>query len=141
MLSTEVLNIVMGASSFLGIAGLIAYFYFTIQARHAKFSVRDLLDGESLLNEGPVLKFLLEFEDESKRLEAFMALAHLDRAKAGSILKKVDRNIDLIRLSESSAKHRQRSAIITAGFFSMLTVLVLAYSLWQSGENGSDSKK
>lgn len=88
MLSTEILNVVMGASSFLGIAGLIAYLYFTLQIRKAEFSVRGLLDGESLFNAAQVLKVLAQFQDDSSRLVALKALTDYDTTKAVSILQK-----------------------------------------------------
>lgn len=129
MESAEIIKVVMGASSFLGLAGLVAYLYFTIQVNRAEASVRRSLEGESLFNAEQVLEILSQFSDSDSRLKALKTLTNYDSAKAASLLQKVEGNIDGVQLARTSAKSSQNAAIITAVVFLILTAAALVYTL------------
>jgi hypothetical protein len=70
MLQADVLKVVMGASSFLGVVGLLSYLYFALQLRQAEQSVQSVLGGDSLFNASQVLSIMAQFKDDASRLEA-----------------------------------------------------------------------
>lgn len=134
MPTSDILKVVTGVSSFLGLAGLIAYLYFTLQFRRAEYSIRGLLEGETLFNAEQVLKILSQFQDDKSRLDALKALTNYDVSRAGALLKKVRGNVDVARLTQISSKHYRQLAIVSAIFFLILAVVAYVYSMHSFAE-------
>jgi hypothetical protein len=128
MLQADILKIVMGASSFLGVIGLLSYLYFTLQFRQAERSVQNVIGGDSLFNAAQVLSIMAQFKDDASRLEALKELTKYDTGKARSLLTKVKGNIDVMRLSETTSKRNKWLSLAAAVFFCILAALAFAYS-------------
>src|SRR6516165_6011283 len=117
MLQADILKIVMGASSFLGVIGLLSYLYFTLQFRQAERSVQNVIGGDSLFNAAQVLSIMAQLKDDASRLEALKELTKYDTGKARSLLTKVKGNIDVMRLSETTSKRNKWLSLAAAVFF------------------------
>jgi hypothetical protein len=129
MLSTEILTLVMGTSSFFGVVGLLAYLYFALEVRRAEQTIQGLIGGEAVFKADQVLEILSKFQDDSLRLAALKELTRYDTRKAKDFLNKVENNIDLNRVRDVSSKRRRRQALGAGGFFIVLAVLALAYTM------------
>ena len=128
MLTPQILTIVAGISSFMGLASLFAYLYFVLQFRRAEYSVQGLLEGEKLFNAEQVVKILAQFKDDAARLAALRTLTKYDASKAAALLSRVKDNIDVKQLTQITSKHYRQVASGFAIFFLLLAALALAYS-------------
>lgn len=81
MPSANILSLITGISSFLGLLGFLAYLYFLLQNRRTERSVREIVEGEGLFNANQVLEILKEFRDDTQRLKALKHLTNLDAGK------------------------------------------------------------
>lgn len=129
-ISPQVLTVIVGTSSFLGLTSLIAYLYFVFLSRRAERSIRDVIHGETLFNAEQVLSILSQFRDDSSRLEALRTLTDYDTAKARDLLVKIKGNVDVSTVSRISAKNYHRIAITLAVLFLALTAMALFYKIY-----------
>jgi hypothetical protein len=127
VITPQILKVVLGTSSFLGFISLIAYLYFVLLSNRAKRSIGEAIQGETLFNATQVLKILSQFHDDTSRLEALKTLTAYDKAKARDLLKKVEDNVDVQRVSNFSEKYSNKAALMAAVFFLALAALAFAY--------------
>ena len=127
MLSSELLSIVVGVSSFLGFLSLVAYLYSAWLFRKAERSIRGYVEGDALFNASQVIKILQQFKDEPTRLEALRLLTHYSLENAKALLRKVEGNIDVAKFQATSTKDYQQLSVGAAVFFVALAGVGLVY--------------
>ena len=127
MVTTEVLSIVTGISTFLGIVGLFAYLYFTLLIRKSERSVQNLIEGDALFNAEQVLQILQQFTTDDARLEALKELTKYGTQKTSDFLLKVKDNVDIGRLHRIAVGHYKYVAGIAAIFFIFLASIAFIY--------------
>ena len=137
-MSSQLLSIIVGVSSLLGLLSLLAYLFLHIRTRSAERSVRSIVEGEGLFNSGQIISVLEKFQDDTARLEALKALANIDIRKAEQVLEKVKDNVDIEKLSSEAQSTSIRHLIIGAALFFTIAVIGLFYSLFHPSDITED---
>lgn len=128
MPSVAVLQAVMGVSTFFGVVGLLAYLYYTLQLRSAERSISSLIAGDALFTAKQIVEILEQFgNDHQARLEALKELTKYGTAQAAALLKKVEGNVDVNKLTAASNKNYRQIALWMAIFFILLALITFAY--------------
>lgn len=135
MPNVETLKIVAGISSFVGLLGALAYFYFLQQIRSVERSVREVVEGEGQYISRQIVAILEQFRDDAARLKALETLTSYDSTKAKFLLDKVKSNVDVTRLTELSTRHYLRASGATAIVFFLIGVGGFYYSVATKAPN------
>jgi hypothetical protein len=106
MLNSQIVQLLSGISSVLGLLAVLAYLYTVAQGRRAERSVRQIIQGEPLFNANQIVHILKLFKDDASRLEALSRLADNDRDHAARVLRKIKNNVDIGKLQAQSDRHR-----------------------------------
>ena len=120
MPNITILNIILHASSFLGFASLVTYFYFLLAIKGAERSVRGLIEGNDPLTEKKIVKILSQFKDDESRLNALKTLTSYEGSKAKDLLAKFSDKTDITHLSTVLSRDYRKSSMIAAIFFSIV---------------------
>ncbi len=111
-MNPQIIQVLSGVSSLLGLLAILAYFYSVSQERRAERSVREIVEGEPLFNAKQVIQILKLFQDDERRLEALREFAAHERGKADQLLRKIKKNVDLGKLQSDAARTRLLAMII-----------------------------
>src|SRR5579864_509063 len=120
ILSKDVLGIVAGVSSVLGVISLCASLYFYSLAQRKSTSLRTIIEGDGLFNSEQIASVLKQFNDDRTRLEALQRLARLDQEKAARLIKKINDNVDITVLSRLETRGGIRYALVSGIIFLLL---------------------
>ena len=138
MPNVDALKAVAGISSFIGLLGALAYFYFLQQIRSVERSVREVVEGEGQYISRQIVAILEQFRDDAARLKALETLTSYDSAKAKFLLDKVKSNVDVTRLTDLSTRYYLRASGTTATVFLLLGVGGFYYSVTARAPNTSN---
>ena len=127
-LDSSILTMLEVGSSSLGFLSLLAYFFVSIRISSTERSVREIIEGEGFFNADQILKILRAFKDENTRLKALVNLTNHEREKIKEMLEKINHNIGIERLQQSSYRHQQQIFGIGGAFLLLIGVGGLAFS-------------
>lgn len=128
-LNPQILELILGVSSVLGLLTLLAYFYFLYISKDIDRSVKKIVEGEGLFNSDQVLNILKQFNNEELKLKALKEIAKLDSTKAEALLEKIKANIDVNHFNQSSINYYKHISWVAALVFILLAFLGLATKL------------
>jgi hypothetical protein len=131
-MSPQIVQVLAGTSSVLGLLAVAAYFVFQMQSRTAERSVREIVEGDPLFDAAQVVKILAQFGDDERRLKALEILAHHDRGRAQHLLNKIKDDVDVNRLNRTGLEHQRRTLLIAGAALMVLGLMGLAYA-WIQG--------
>ncbi|MCC8985554.1 MAG: hypothetical protein LM513_03090 [Nitrospira sp.] len=128
MPTANILGIVVGVSTVLGLLGLVAYLGYTLTVARATTSVRSLIDGQALFDAKQIVDILGQYSDDNTRLRALELLTKYDEGRARELLRKIESKIDVSRLTQITSRHYRELALGAFLLFLALAVVVLIYS-------------
>ena len=133
MLTPQILNIIVGVSSVIGLVALLAYLFFLALNKRAEHTIRGLVEGDRLINSDQVLGILKDFKDDKARVEALQTLTRYDTRKAQALLGKLKGDVDIKLLGTMARSHYRQSAAAFAIVFFLLAALAVAFSVVTDG--------
>lgn len=136
MLSAEIMRIVVGVSTPLGLFSAIGYgIVVLLGKRRFERSVREAVEGEGTFNLKDVVRILREFPDDEGKREALKTLTRHDYRKAQALLGKIKANVDVGRLNTETLQTWRKSFGIAA--MALLGVAILAWLYSVAAPEGS----
>lgn len=136
MSSLEPVQVVTGVSSVLGLLALLAYLYFLQQTKSAERSVREIVGGERPYLSQQIVQILETFHDDSSRLEALKRVTEAESDDEEKLLEKVRNNVDVMRLTSTSARRSLKTAGLSTVTFAVIAAAGLGY-YWLSPKDPS----
>ena len=114
-------------SSGLSLLAILAYLFFVLQARRAARSIREIVEGEGLLNSRQWVEILRVFQDDVHRLAALKELTGHDAAHAERLYRKVQGRVNLGQLDKRALQNRRKGLVYCAVLFGVLGGVGFAY--------------
>jgi hypothetical protein len=117
------LSIVVGVSTVLGLAGLAMWLYYLLENRRleheAADSIAEDLEGPAKLKADSIVRVILSFKDEEKRLKAIEAFTGYDERKAKIFVKAQDQKAPVAKLRAGGihSDRRMKWASVVFGVF------------------------
>jgi hypothetical protein len=125
LIDSQILFILAGGSTFLGFLGILAYLYLIQQIRIAGQSVREIIDGERLIDSKQVIEIIGKFQDDASRLKALEQITNHDKYKAKELLKSIN-NDNIQKLQLNSIIRNKKIIGWTTLLFFALAFIALA---------------
>jgi hypothetical protein len=136
-MATQILTIITGTSSVIGLLSLLAYLFYSYRIREierSKRSIKEAAEGEGLFNSDQIVQIIREFKDDSGRLDAIKQFANVQNKSGDRIYNKIKGNIDIVRLETTHQRTLRKGSLAIAIFFVVLggTALLSTYSPFEA---------
>lgn len=128
MPQVDILTVLVGGSSVIGVIAVLAYLYFLLEFRQAETSVRRLIEDEPFLSSKEIVQVLAQYKDDTERLKALKAITSWGTTRNKDLLQSVrEKGVNLNELNRIRAKNlEKRSLLIAAFFFTLALVIVIS---------------
>ncbi|WP_035711408.1 hypothetical protein [Bradyrhizobium genomosp. I (2014)] len=140
-LTVEVVTVIAGATSVLGVLALVAYFYLYQKVRALEGSefrsVRQVVEGDGIFNADQVIEILQTFGSDSARLAALKELAKVQKHSADGasrVYSKIKSQISVTELEKQRFTHIRRLTVSAAPFFFLIALSTVTYGAYSNPE-------
>ncbi len=126
MPNADVLRVLSGISSVLGLLSCLAYFFVLLLSKRAERSIRTTIDNtEPLLKADHIIRLIAKFKTDEARLQALERLLDWDRRTAEAFLSKVKGDVNVLELVSLEHQHDLSWLLMVGLIFLAIGVLGL----------------
>src|ERR1700760_3334871 len=126
MPNADVLRVLSGISSVLGLLSCLAYFFVLLLSKRAERSIRTTIDNtEPLLKADHIIRLIAKFKTDEARLQALERLLDWDRRTAEAFLSKVKVDVNVLELVSLEHQHDLSWLLMVGLIFLAIGVLGL----------------
>jgi hypothetical protein len=129
----EILTIVTGTSTILGLLSLLAYLFYSYRIREiekSERSIKEVAEGEGLFNAEQILQIIREFKDDNVRLNAIKQFANVQQKSGERLYSKIKPNINIVRLQSHDHRVFEKGSLVVGLVFLSLGLIGLLASLF-----------
>src|SRR3954467_7078180 len=126
MPNADVLRVLSGISSVLGLLSCLAYFFVLLLSKRAERSIRTTIDNtEPLLKADHIIRIIAKFKTDETRLIALERLLDWDRRTAEAFLSKVKGDVNVLELVSLERRYDLSWLFMVGLFFLVIGVFGL----------------
>lgn len=127
-MSAQILTAITSTSSAIGLLSLIAYFYMQLVFAQKHRSFREIVEGDGTYSPKGILKVLKQFKSDEARLKALKDLTNADGARIHKLLDRINKNVDIEKLTNRSHSHHLRLLLVSSLFFIAISIISFLFS-------------